>query len=43
MLSQTKKTKIKEGAQWLGALSAVPEDLGSTPITHMAAQSCPWL
>ena len=41
-----KKTKNKtknqagalEMAQWLGALVALPEDLGSIPSTYMAAQ-----
>ena len=29
-----------EMAQWLRALTAPPEDLGSIPSTHMAAHSC---
>ena len=29
-----------EMAQWLGALTALPEDLGSIPSTHMAAHNC---
>ena len=27
-------------AQWLRALTALPEDLGSTPSIHMAAHNC---
>ena len=27
-------------AQWLGAPTALPEDLGSIPSTHMAAHNC---
>ena len=29
-----------EMAQWLRALAALPEDLGSNPSTHMAAHNC---
>ena len=27
-------------AQWLRALAALPEDLGSTPSNHMVAHNC---
>ena len=29
-----------ERAQWLGALTALPEDSGSVPSTYMAAGNC---
>ena len=30
-----------EMAEWLRALAALLEDLGSIPSTHMAVQNCP--
>jgi len=30
-----------EMAQWLRALAALSEDLGSIPGTHMSVQNCP--
>ena len=36
--SKQKAGKVKEMAQHLRALAALPEDLGSIPSTHMVAQ-----
>ena len=35
------RQKAGEMAQWLRALAALREDLGSIPSTHKAAHSCP--
>jgi hypothetical protein len=39
-LSLEKQTKrVWRDAQWLGALTALPENLGSIPSTHKAADN----
>jgi hypothetical protein len=35
-----KREEEGETAQWLRALAALPEDLGSIPSTHTAAHNC---
>jgi hypothetical protein len=39
-VSKQTKQGAREMAQWLRALSALPEVLSSIPSTHMAAHNC---